>query len=191
MIVASLLHLVYTRATILIIITYSIQDLCSLWLEGPFLNVVASDLLNVAGWRNMLPKILYTSAPSKTPRLHLFAAHDNNVIILLKALGVYTNQAPNYSAAVGFELRKKDGQYYVTVSKVLEVMKLLRDDSWERIPYWISLHVVFEPANQHNPLPSLSLTFNFSLIHYYARIITGNIRKFLGGEATSITHTIL
>lgn len=84
--------------------------------KGPLLNVIASDMLNVAGRKNTLPKNMYTSEASKTPRLHLFAGHDINVVIMLKTLGVYTNKAPNYSAAVGFELRKKADKYYVTVS---------------------------------------------------------------------------
>lgn len=99
--------ILWTRVKVFVILLF----------EGPFFSVVASDLLDVAGWKNYtIPKTMYTAEPTKAPRLHLFSAHDTNIIILLRTLGVYKNKSPNYSAAVGFELRKKASQYYVTVS---------------------------------------------------------------------------
>ena len=73
-------------------------------------------MLNVAGERNTLPKNIYTLEPSETRRLHLFAGRDHSMMNLMRAMGVFDNKAPNYSAALGFELRKKAGRYYVTVS---------------------------------------------------------------------------
>lgn len=50
------------------------------------------------------------------PMLHLFAGHDSTLVTLMRALNVYNDVLPAYGSGLAFELRKKDGNNYVTVS---------------------------------------------------------------------------
>ncbi|XP_014238436.1 venom acid phosphatase Acph-1-like [Trichogramma pretiosum] len=51
----------------------------------------------------------------KTPKIHLYSAHENNLAGILIAMDSWWNFIPEYSSAIVFELHEVESQYYIQV----------------------------------------------------------------------------
>lgn len=100
----------------MVIINLSNRFYYSFGIKGPLLSVLVSDMLNIAGYNNTIPPVLYSSNASQTRPLHLFSGHDSTITTIMRALKMYQNVNPPFGAALGFELRSRDNAHYVTVS---------------------------------------------------------------------------
>lgn len=66
-----------------------------------------------------------TKHRNSAPKVHLYAAHENNVAGVLKTLNLWNNEIPQYTSSIIFELYKKNSTYFIKVKKLKKKFNLI------------------------------------------------------------------